>query len=160
MLKKIVIGVVFLLAFAFAAGRPIYTTFFKNPPEEEESTKTISEMTFEEQDQVRAILKAEFKNYDVLEEEDMITLVLDHEYLAGGLRCYPSGPDIDRIPLTPGFCNVTSSSGSKTSFTVDNIDQYFILEVDYAAGTMAVRTATREEIYEESLSQEQITREG
>ena len=68
MLKKIAIGVVFLLAFAFAAGRPIYTTFFKNPPEEEESTKTISEMTFEEQDQVRAILKAEFKNYDVLEE--------------------------------------------------------------------------------------------
>ena len=90
-------------------------------------------MTFEEQDQVRAILKAEFKNYDVLEEEDMITLVLDHEDLAGGLRCYPSGPDIDRIPLTPGFCNVTSASGSKTSFTVDNIDQYFILEVDYAA---------------------------
>ena len=88
MLKKIVVGVVFLLV--FAAGLPVCTAFFQDPPEEEELTRPISEMTFEEQDQVRAILKAEFKNYDVLEEEDMITLVLDHEYLAGGLRCYPA----------------------------------------------------------------------
>ncbi len=42
---------------------------------------------------------------------DLIALLQDHASLAGGLACFLTGPDIDCIPLSPGFFNVTSESG-------------------------------------------------
>ena len=126
-----------------------YTGSLRQNQAEQQPSKSISEMTFDERDERYAMLKAEFKNYDMLESDDIISLVQDHEFLAGGLRCYSTGPDSDGIALPPGFYNVTSGSGAKTTFTVDNTEQYFILEIDYETKTLKVRPATRDETYTE-----------
>ena len=70
---------------------------------------------------------------------DMITLVKDHKDLAGGLRTSPYEEDISSIAIPTGQYNVTSSTGTKTSFTVTDPDQYFMLDVDYQSGTMEVK---------------------
>ena len=100
----------------------------------------INEMTQEEQDDVYAMLYADFKNTQVLGNDgDMITLVKDHKDLAGGLRTSPYEEDISSIAIPTGQYNVTSSTGTKTSFTVTDPDQYFMLDVDYQSGTMEVK---------------------
>lgn len=107
-------------------------------PTESVPSKELVEMTYEEQDENYAMLQADFKNTELLGEEgDIITFVKDGEYIVGGLKVTPT-KTVDTIALSPGDYKVRSQSGETTSFTVEDIDQNFTLDIDYANQTMKV----------------------
>lgn len=131
---KICAGIVALGV--IAAG--IYGITAQEKAENEAPKKSITEMSYEEQDEKYAMLKTNFKNIEYLNDgEDTIGFLQDHESLRGGVFIEP-GREMNTIPLVPGEYNATSETGATTSFTVEDIDQNFILDMDYATGQMQV----------------------
>ena len=117
----------------------IYASTLNKESPKEEPSKSISEMTYEEKDEMFAMLQTNFKNTEHLDKDgDMIGFLKNHKSLSGGVLIEP-GREVDTIALTPGEYNVSSETGATTTFTVDNIDQNFVLEIDYASGTMEVK---------------------
>lgn len=106
--------------------------------EPQQEVNNISDMTFEEKDDKYAMLQVNFINTEYLSNQsDCIGFLLDHETLRGGVYTEP-GRELNIIPLVPGQYNATSETGATTSFTVEDIDQNFILDMDYATGDMQV----------------------
>ena len=100
---------------------------------------TLNKESPKEEDEMFAMLQTNFKNTEHLDKDgDMIGFLKDHKSLSGGVLIEP-GREVDTIALTPGEYNVSSETGATTTFTVDNIDQNFVLEIDYASGTMEVK---------------------
>lgn len=106
-------------------------------------TKSINEMSLEEKDESYAMLQVDVNNIDYLNENsDLLAIVRDGKYIVSGVSISNQSQTSNFVALKPGEYNIQSQTGMSSTFKVDNIDQNFILTVDYATGEMNVTETT------------------
>ena len=85
------------------------------------NNKSIYEYTEEELDEVRAVVKLEYKNSNLITEKDNIVFIRD-------------GKNNYTFYLTPGEYKVSSTKLGVHNFKIENVNQEYKLTLDYETG--------------------------
>lgn len=98
------------------------------------NNKSIYEYTEEELDEVRAVVKLEYKNSNLITEKDNIVFIRDGKYIEDGVNLYNNDINNYTFYLTPGEYKVSSTKLGVHNFKIENVNQEYKLTLDYETG--------------------------